>query len=382
MKYSIALILALWLCFMPVSVFADEAETIPQQQETQEDTASNEPTPEQILLSVSMQGTGLQAICDTDIDHDGLLTVKDAYFLAVYLEKTDNGMVLPLEDFMRQELFPFHVSDVREYRGKSFTYAHHNKPYFDVNPSDIPDSLERYSKLDSLGRCGSAVAIISEDTMPTEPRGAIGMIKPSGWQTIRYDFVDGGYLYNRCHLIGYQLAGENANPLNLITGTRYLNTIGMLPFENRIANYVQRTGNRVLYRVTPIFADDELLARGVLLEAFSLEDRGQGLCFTVFCYNVQPGVTIDYKNGESWLTENAPTETTPIPSDATETSTESIHTEEPKEVTYVLNTRSKRFHLPDCDSVKDIKSKNKQTFSGMREELIEQGYKPCGGCKP
>ena len=218
--------------------------------------------------------------------------------------------------------------------------------------------------------------------MPTEPRGAIGMIKPSGWQTIRYDFVDGGYLYNRCHLIGYQLAGGNANPLNLITGTRYLNTIGMLPFENRIANYVQRTGNRVLYRVTPIFVDDELLARGVLLEAFSLEDRGQGLCFAVYCYNVQPRVTIDYKNGESWLTENTPTETTPIRSDATETSTESIHTEEPKEVTYVLNTRSKRFHLPDCDSVKDIKSKNKQTFSGMREELIEQGYKPCGGCKP
>ena len=143
MKYSIALILALWLCFMPVSVFADEAETIPQQQETQEDTASNEPTPEQILLSVSMQGTGLQAICDTDIDHDGLLTVKDAYFLAVYLEKTHNGMILPLEDFMRQELFPFHVSDVREYRGKSFTYAHHNKPYIDVNPSGISGALQR-----------------------------------------------------------------------------------------------------------------------------------------------------------------------------------------------------------------------------------------------
>ena len=381
MKYSIALILALWLCFMPVSVFAEEAKVIPETSKIQETTEPTELRIDDILFAVALQGVGQQAPPVNDTDGDGQIAARDAYYLAVYLEKTQNGMVLPLEDFMRQEQFPFHVSDVREYRKRSFAYAHHNKPYFDVDPSHVPNSLEHYSTLDSLGRCGSATAIISQDTMPTEPRGAIGMIKPSGWKTIRYDCVEGGYLYNRCHLIGYQLAGENANPLNLITGTRYLNTIGMLPFENRVAAYVQRTGNRVLYRVTPIFVDDALVARGVLLEAFSLEDRGKGLCFAVYCYNVQPGVTIDYRNGESWLTEENPTTTMPA-SETTEITAEDITTTDLKEMTYILNTRSKRFHLPDCDSVQEIKEKNKRTLTGSRDELIEQGYKPCGGCKP
>lgn len=152
-----------------------------------------------------------------------------------------------------------------------------------------------------MGRCGVAFANICIDIMPTEERGEIGMIKPSGWHTVKYDVVDGKYLYNRCHLIGYQLAGENANPKNLITGTRYLNVEGMLPFENEVADYVKESNNHVLYRVTPIFESDNLVASGVQMEAYSVEDNGEGICFNVFCYNVQPGIVIDYATGESYL---------------------------------------------------------------------------------
>ena len=164
-------------------------------------------------------------------------------------------------------------------------------------------SFEKYSDLDVLGRCGVAFANVGIDTMPTEERGAIGSVKPSGWQTVKYDFVDGKYLYNRCHLIGFQLAGENANPKNLITGTRYLNVDGMLPFENQIAEYVKKTNKHVLYRVTPIFKDKNLVASGVQMEAESVEDRGKSICFNVYVYNNQPGVEIDYKTGKSKLTK-------------------------------------------------------------------------------
>lgn len=167
------------------------------------------------------------------------------------------------------------------------------------------ESFEEYSDLDSLGRCGQAYALIGTETMPDEDRGSIGQIKPSGWHTVRYDdLIDGKYLYNRCHLIGFQLAGENANEKNLITGTRYMNVDGMLPFENQVADYVETTGNHVLYRVTPVFEGDELVARGVQMEALSVEDDGQGVAFNVFVYNVQPGVDIDYQTGESQRTEN------------------------------------------------------------------------------
>lgn len=165
------------------------------------------------------------------------------------------------------------------------------------------DSYEFYSQQDYLGRCGYAMACIGQDIMPTEERGSIGQVKPSGWQTVKYDFVDGKYLYNRCHLIGYQLTGENANVRNLITGTRYLNVEGMLPFENMVADYVKETGNHVLYRVTPIYNGQELVARGVQMEAYSLEDSGEGISFNVYCYNNQPGVTIDYATGKSTLDE-------------------------------------------------------------------------------
>ena len=159
-------------------------------------------------------------------------------------------------------------------------------------------SYEYYSELDALGRCGVCIASVGQDIMPTEKRGSIGQVKPTGWHTVKYDFVDGKYLYNRCHLIGFQLTGENANKRNLITGTRYLNVEGMLPFENMVADYVKETENHVMYRVTPIFVGDELLARGVHIEAESVEDGGDGIMFNVFCYNVQPGVVLDYATGE------------------------------------------------------------------------------------
>lgn len=193
------------------------------------------------------------------------------------------------------------------YDGKAYVAVNNNEPFF--TDSDMTTTaFENYSDLDSLGRCGVAYANICKEIMPTEKRGKIGMIKPSGWHTVKYDVIKDRYLYNRCHLIGYQLAGENANPKNLITGTRYLNVEGMLPFENLVADYVNNTGNHVLYRVTPMFSGSNLVANGVLIEAKSVEDNGGGILFNVYCYNVQPGVGINYENGDSWLDGTAPHE--------------------------------------------------------------------------
>lgn len=193
------------------------------------------------------------------------------------------------------------------YDGKAYVAVNNNEPFF--TDSDMTTTaFENYSDLDSLGRCGVAYANICKEIMPTEKRGKIGMIKPAGWHTVKYDVIKDRYLYNRCHLIGYQLAGENANPKNLITGTRYLNVEGMLPFENLVADYVNNTGNHVLYRVTPMFSGSNLVANGVLIEAKSVEDNGGGILFNVYCYNVQPGVGINYENGDSWLDGTAPQE--------------------------------------------------------------------------
>ena len=194
------------------------------------------------------------------------------------------------------------LANIPEYSGEPYVVLNDNWPDFDVGDLTT-EPFEFYSELDSLGRCGVAYANVCLEIMPTEPRGEIGQVKPSGWQTVRYDFVDGKYLYNRCHLIGYQLAGENANKQNLITGTRYLNVVGMLPFENMVDDYVEETENHVLYRVTPIFEGTELVARGVQMEGFSVEDEGEGICFNVFVYNVQPGVVIDYATGDNWAAE-------------------------------------------------------------------------------
>ena len=224
--------------------------------------------------------------------------------------------------------------------------------------------------------------------MPTEERGSIGMVKPTGWHTVRYDdLVDGKYLYNRCHLIGYQLTGENANTKNLITGTRYLNIEGMLPFENMVADYIQETNNHVLYRVTPIFEGNNLLANGVLMEGYSVEDKGAGISYCVFAYNVQPGIEIDYATGESKLSdgvkqdEQKPATVTPAPSPEPEKQ-EPATGSEASQADYILNTNTKKFHYPTCSSVNDMKEKNKQEFFGTRDEAISNGYSPCGRCKP
>lgn len=203
-------------------------------------------------------------------------------------------------EFHQQTYSAISIEDVPEYSGQPYVIINDNEPYFDKDDLTT-QTFEKYSSLDSLGRCDVAYANIGEETMPTEKRGNIGMIKPSGWQIKKYDFIDGKYLYNRCHLIGYQLSGENANEKNLITGTRYMNTEGMLPFENQVADYVQETGNHVLYRVTPVFEGNHLVADGVLMEAMSVEDRGLDIEFNVFVYNVQPGVKIDYATGNSQL---------------------------------------------------------------------------------
>ena len=210
--------------------------------------------------------------------------------------------------------------------------------------------------------------------MPTEDRGSIGQVKPTGWHTVKYDCVDGKYLYNRCHLIGYQLSGENANERNLITGTRYMNVDGMLPFENMVADYVQETGNHVMYRVTPYYDGNNLLASGVQIEAMSVEDNGEDILFNVYVYNAQPGVSIDYATGDSWLEGGSAATTEEPVQNEPQQSTGSA--------TYILNTNSKKFHYPDCSSVDQMNESNKQEFFGTRDEAIAQGYDPCGRCNP
>ena len=192
--------------------------------------------------------------------------------------------------------------DIPDYTGNISIVINNNEPIFDEKLKNT-SSFESYSRLDSLNRCGVAIANIGIDLMPTEKRESIGMIKPSGWHTIKYDIINDKYLYNRCHLIGYQLTGENANEKNLITCTRQMNTIGMLEYENMVANYIKDTKNHVLYRATPIFEDNNLIAKGIVLEALSIEDNGKGIKFNVFIYNIQDGIEIDYLTGESRLSE-------------------------------------------------------------------------------
>ena len=195
------------------------------------------------------------------------------------------------------------MGEIPAWSGEAFAVVREGQPSFRQQDL-VTTSYEYYAPLDDLGRCGVTMACIGRDLMPKEDRGDISQVKPSGWVQNFYDFVDGEALYNRCHLIGFQLAGENANECNLITGTRYMNVEGMLPFENMIADYVKETGNHVIYRVTPIFVGEELVARGVQMEAWSVEDGGDGICFHVFCYNVQPGVKINYATGENKLSKS------------------------------------------------------------------------------
>ena len=254
------------------------------------------------------------------------------------------------------------LDQVPAYSGEPFVVLEGNMPRFQ-SEEYVTKSYETYGDLDALNRCTYTMACIGRDLMPTEERENIGMIRPTGWVTAKYDFVDGKYLYNRCHLIGFQLTGENANERNLITGTRYMNVDGMLPFENMVADYIKETGNHVLYRVIPIFEGDNQVASGVTMEAWSVEDNGEGICFYVYAYNVQPGVQIDYTTGESRLAE-------PVVGEGEDVKT------------YVVNTGSGKFHDGSCPQASSIKSENKESFETTRSQMLAWNFEPAGCCKP
>ena len=269
--------------------------------------------------------------------------------------------------------FKFTYKDIPEYNGNPSVIINGNEPAF-AEDEITTDVFEKYSELDSLGRCQVAYANLCAELMPTEKRGAIGHIRPSGWHTIKYpEYIEDNYLYNRCHLIAYSLAGENDNEKNLITGTHYMNNDGMQPFELEVLEYLRykNSNAHVLYRVTPIYQDNELVARGVLMEALSVEDKGEGIKFCVFAYNVQPHIEIDYATGDSKIAD-----------DAKQSEIESQTATNSADQKYILNTHTHRFHQPGCRSVSQMSEHNKQEFHGSREELINKGYIPCGSCHP
>ena len=293
-----------------------------------------------------------------DEDSSGALGSKD---------KVDG----PQEDLVNNNSY-VSLDAIPAYDGKAYVAVNNNEPFF--TDSDMTTTaFENYSDLDSLGRCGVAYANICKDIMPTEERGKIGMIKPSGWHTVKYDVIKDRYLYNRCHLIGYQLAGENANPKNLITGTRYLNVEGMLPFENLVADYVNNTGNHVLYRVTPMFSGSNLVANGALIEAKSVEDNGGGILFNVYCYNVQPGVGINYENGDSWLDGTTGSASSGSDSSAAENSAADSSN---SETMVHITATGKKYHRAGCRTLK--KSDTEVTL----DEAKSMGLSPCGICNP
>ena len=305
------------------------------------------------------EGTGYAAGAEVaGEDSSGALDSKD---------KVDG----PQEDLVNNNSY-VSIDAIPAYDGKAYVAVNNNEPFF--TDSDMTTTaFENYSDLDSLGRCGVAYANICKDIMPTEERGKIGMIKPSGWHTVKYDVIKDRYLYNRCHLIGYQLAGENANSKNLITGTRYLNVEGMLPFENLVADYVNNTGNHVLYRVTPMFSGSNLVANGVLIEAKSVEDNGGGILFNVYCYNVQPGVGINYENGDSWLDGTTGSASSGSDSSAAENSAADSSN---SETMVHITATGKKYHRAGCRTLK--KSDTEVTL----DEAKSMGLSPCGICNP
>lgn len=334
--------------------------------------------------------------CRPAFAHRPVFAAVAAFLLSLCLialpgcQSTDSGAAS--DQTIAQQADPsLAADDIPAYSGKPYTEIDGNTPDFTADEL-ATGSFEDYSPLDDLGRCGSASALVGTETMPTKKRGDISKVHPTGWHSSLYGIVDGESLYNRCHLLGYALTAENANERNLITGTRYLNVDGMLPFENKIANYVHDTGNHVLYRVTPLFVGDELVARGVHMEAESVEDDGAGVSFNVYCYNVQPGIVIDYKTGDNWL-KGDPGHPDDPNAEATEgynaangsaedtTQNDDAQADDAQH-DYVLNTSSHKFHKPDCPAVDDIKASNKADFQGTREEAIAQGYQPCGICEP
>ena len=259
-----------------------------------------------------------------------------------------------------------------------------NEPFFSKTEKSITECFERYSELDSLGRCGTAYANVGKAIMPETKRESIGSVRPSGWQTSKYDksVIPDMYLYNRCHLIAFMLAGENANPKNLITGTRYLNIEGMLPFEDKVHDYIEKNpNNHVLYRVTPLYKGKDLVARGVLMEGYSVEDKGQ-LRFCVFCYNNQPMIKIDYSNGNNALENQSVTSNTPAVATQKAETAGTTQSVKKQSKTWIVNNKTMKYHYPDCSAVKKIKEGNKGSITASCEEMNRKGYSPCGICKP
>ena len=307
------------------------------------------------------------------------------------------------------------IADIPAYTGALCIDINHGEPGFTAQ-DEARGTFMQFSDLDFEGRCGTAFARIGPDTVSSEKRGDISQVHPSGWVQRKYSFVDDGMLYNRSHLIAHQLCGENANEKNLITGTRTFNAVGMLYYEELVGDYVRSTGNHVLYRVTPLFAANDLVARGVQMEAKSVEDNGEAIQFNVFVYNVEPGVAIDYVTGESWESSETPqvtskgsaTITTAAAARADKAaagrsagsgsgtgssgsnagdghgtgSNSSNNQGTSEQQDYILNVKNKKFHKPDCSAASDISSANKQDFTGTRDQLIAKGYSPCGICKP
>lgn len=380
-KLSYFLTLLLCLCMLvgcgsgaatQVMLKAEDSETESYVETVQTESAENDPGDE----------TEIQAAAETDIQAAAQVQSDDSKQKVVHTGTAS----------------AFNAADVPAYSGEPYTAVNNNEPYF-TSDNLTTEAFENYSELDALGRCGVAYANVCLETMPTEKRGSISEVKPTGWHSVKYDNVDGKSLYNRCHLIGYQLTAENANQQNLITGTRYLNVDGMLPFENMVADYVKETDNHVLYRVTPIFTGDNLVADGVLMEGYSVEDEGDGICFCVYAYNVQPGITIDYATGDSWLSSEkgnsdsssgGKSAVSQSAADKSGTQQAAVQTESVKETSapvstgteYILNTNTKKFHYPSCSSVKQMKASNKKEYTGSRDDLIAQGYDPCKKCNP
>ena len=380
-KLSYFLTLLLCLCMLvgcgsgaatQVMLKAEDSETESYVETVQTESAENDPGDE----------TEIQTAAETEIQAAAQVQSDDSKQKVVH---TDTASA-------------FNAADVPAYSGEPYTAVNNNEPYF-TSDNLTTEAFENYSELDALGRCGVAYANVCLETMPTEKRGNISEVKPTGWHSVKYDNVDGKSLYNRCHLIGYQLTAENANQQNLITGTRYLNVDAMLPFENMVADYVKETDNHVLYRVTPIFTGDNLVADGVLMEGYSVEDEGDGICFCVYAYNVQPGITIDYATGDSWLSSEkgnsdsssgGNSAVSQSAADKSGTQQAAVQTESVKETSapvstgteYILNTNTKKFHYPSCSSVKQMKASNKKEYTGSRDDLIAQGYDPCKKCNP
>ena len=324
-----------------------------------------------------------------------LAAIALACSLALPLAACDSSSSTPVEAPSGQAAAS--IDELPAYDGELSIEVNGGQPGFteqESTPEAADKPFEDYSPLDDLGRCETAFALVGPETLPDKPRGDISNVRPSGWKQARYETIDQEALYNRSHLIAHQLAGEDANERNLITGTRTMNVEGMLPYEELVGDYVRKTGNHVLYRVTPVYEGDELVARGVQMEGFSVEDSGRAVRFNVFVYNIEPGIQIDYATGDSWASDETPEVTSNKAinqgseggkrgSGSNSAKAESSKTQSNGEqASYVLNTNSRKFHDPSCPSAADIASNNREDFEGTRNELIEKGYEPCGRCNP